>query len=215
MSANAPWIGDDLQGIQCRTHGQGYGPYDYLRRHQLPEELHIVERVHFTSTVEQLISGATSTNPLKDIHYTLNAWPNHHRALYSLIQYQISKGYKAMKVRSPAECYLQRAINFSPNDGTSQMLYGLLLHRINHREQALKQYQNALKSSPSSTQTKYNLGLLLMELGKFTEANRYAQELYSRGYPLLGLKNKLIQSGYWSETLAPKLEKSGGMPKVK
>ena len=199
---HASWVGDTLKGVPCRGGMENFGPFDYLKRNQLPNELGVVERYHFSSAVEQLIRGQTNSSPLGDISYTLKAWPNHHRALYSVIRHRISlwsnnKRYPARF--PPAECYLQRAIKFSPNDATVYMLYGILLHRTNHQKQALIQYRKAYEIDSTNVQTKYNLGLLLTELKKYSEAKKYALELYSRGYPLPGLKDKLKQAGHWTK----------------
>jgi len=199
---HAPWVGDNLNNAPCNGRIEGFGPFDYLSRHTLPQQLNIVEKYHFNSNVEQLIKGQSTTSALADIDYTLRAWPNHHRALYSLVRHR-SNEWNTKKLQSkqytPAECYLQRAIKFSPKDGTSRMLYAMLLHQTGHKEHALEQYMEALKVEPNNTQVKYNLGLLLVELKEYSKANQYAQELYSRGYPLPGLKNKLKDANSWNE----------------
>jgi len=213
---HAPWFGDTFENAPCNGPGENFGPFDYLKRKQLPNELGIVERYHFSLEVEQLLKGQTNTSPLPDIGYTLRAWPNHHRALYSLIRHRISlwpKKYPARYV--PAECYLQRAIKFSPQDGTVYMLYGILLHRTSHKDEALKQYEIALNIDPSNVQAKYNLGLLLVDLKQYHKAKEYAQELYSRGFPLPGLKDKLKKVGKWDKSDEEAItSKSGGIPEV-
>jgi hypothetical protein len=75
-----------------------------------------------------------------------------------------------------------------------------------------------LKSEPTNVQIKYNLSLLLVELKEYREANEYAQELYARGFPLPGLKNKLTKAGKWvSVPVAEKsdlLKSADGIPEV-
>ncbi len=197
---HAPWVGNTLQNVPCNGGRENFGPFDYLKRKQLPNELGVVERYHFSLEVEQLIKGQTSASPLGDIAYTLRAWPNHHRALYSLVRHRISlwpKKYPSRHV--PAECYIQRAIKFSPKDATVYMLYGILLHRTNHKDKALQQYEIARDIDPSNVQVKYNLGLLLIDFKRYPEAKQFARELYSRGFPLPGLKDKLKKAGQWNE----------------
>jgi hypothetical protein len=41
------------------------------------------------------------------------------------------------------------------------------------------------------------MGMTLAELKKYTEAAQLAQKVYSAGFPLPGLKNKLTTAGYW------------------
>ena len=197
---HAPWFGDTFENFPCNGSRENFGPFDYLKRQQLPNELGIVERYHFSLEVEQLIKGQTSASPLGDIAYTLRAWPNHHRALYSLVRHRISlwpKKYPSRHV--PAECYIQRAIKFSPKDATVYMLYGILLHRTNHKDKALQQYEIARDIDPSNVQVKYNLGLLLIDFKRYPEAKQFAKELYSRGFPLPGLKDKLKKARKWDE----------------
>lgn len=197
---HAPWVGETFEKLPCNGSRENFGPFDYLKRQQLTNELGIVERYHFSLEVEQLIKGQTSASPLGDIAYTLRAWPNHHRALYSLVRHRISLWPKKYPARFlPAECYIQRAIKFSPQDATAYMLYGILLHRTNHKDKALQQYEIAHEIDPSNVQIKYNLGLLLIDFKKYPKAKQYALELYSRGFPLPGLKDKLKKVGQWNE----------------
>lgn len=203
-TGHAPWVGEAFDGIPCKGQNENFGPFDYLQRASLSSELRIVERYHFNANVEQLIAGqSNTTGPLPDLDYTLRAWPNHHRALNSAVRYRISE-LNSKRTRSrrlpTAECYLQRAINFSPKDGTAIMLYAMFSQRANDKPKALQLYRESLKIDANNLQTQYNLGLLLTDMGKFEEANSYAQKVYSSGYPLPGLKQKLVKSGHWKET---------------
>jgi hypothetical protein len=212
---HAPWVGDSFQGIPCDGQIENFGPFDYMQRGQFPNELGIVERHHFNSNVELLISGQTNTGPLPDLDYTLRAWPNHHRALYSAVKYRIrelNSDRPLSRRHTSAECYLQRAHEFSPKDGTVLMLYGMLSHRTDHRSQAAKLYRESLILEPENLLTQYNFGLLLTESGDFTEANQYAQNVYAHGFPLPGLRNKLEKAGHWKEH--PKDIDSSGDSKV-
>tara|TARA_R110001592_G_scaffold246427_1_gene508253 strand:- start:82245 stop:82976 length:732 start_codon:yes stop_codon:yes gene_type:complete len=213
---HAPWVGDTLQGVPCRGPEINFGPYDYLQRHQFSKELKVVEKYHFAPSVEQLIEGQTTVSPMGDVSYTLTAWPNHHRALYSAIRDRLNTWKSPKKSRyTEAECFLQRAIHFSPKDGTTYMLYGILLHQINHRTMALENYRKALEIQPQNAQTKYNLALLLIDMKEYAEAKKYALELYTKGYPLPGLKDNLKSVGQWNKEDEKKLHsESSGIPKV-
>ena len=198
--SDAPWVGDTMWGTLCRGNKQGYGPFDYTLRNQYIKELKIVEDYHFSPMVENLIEGDTTSNPLGDLDYTLMAWPNHHRALNTVIRARVQKkeNFKISRF-TPAECYLQRAINFSPDDGVSYMLYGMLLHQMGDLKDALERYQSAERLSPQDLQTKYNIGLLLVDLERYDEAKKYAVDVYRNSFPLPGLKKKLRKEGYWSD----------------
>lgn len=193
----APWVGDTLAGKKCVGKKIGFGPYDYLRRAQLPAELDVVENAHFTPGVERLESGNTSV-PINDIGYVLMAWPNHHRALHSAMKYRMMFwDWPEDAQVPPAECQLQRAIEFSPQDPVPYMMYGLLLHKAQQYEKALLSYRGAIRLRPDDILTQYNMGLTLVELKQYDEAVKMAKSAYAAGMPLPGLKNKLIEAGKW------------------
>ncbi len=194
----APWVGTTLYGKKCAGPGIPYGPYDYLQRARLPAELEIVEYNHFTPEVENLERGLTSS-VIDDLNYTLMAWPNHHRALNSVLKYRLQRfpHWPEDSGAPPAECYLQRAIKFSPNDAKPYMMYGLLLQKSKQYTKALSVYRTANRLLPNDVITQYNLGLMLVELKKYKEARQLAEKVYSVGFPLPGLKKKLILAGHW------------------
>ena len=197
-SALAPWVGTSLNGKTCFGRSI-YSPiYDYLQRDIFPQDLAIVEQYHFSEGVESLQEGLSST-PIGDIHYVLMQWPNHHRALYSALQYRLQHlvGDWPEPVHPPAECYLQRAIKFSPNDPVPHMLYGMLMDRVKQYDKALTSYRAANRLLPDDVITQYNIGLMLVELKRFNEAVQVAKKVYSTGFPLPGLKKKLIAAGHW------------------
>ncbi len=199
--ATAPWVGETLSGTPCNRHsGSGYGPYDYTQRTRFAQNLKLVEGAHFNHRVESLTAGAkpTAKNPLPDLDYTLRAFPNHHRALNTAIRYEITdpKRFKSHKF-SPVECYLLRAVHYSPKDATSYMLYGIYLHRTQHLNKALTYYQQASTLDPRDLQIQYNMGLLLVDLERFEEAAEIANTIYAHDFPLVGLKKQLSAAGHW------------------
>jgi len=195
--AQAPWVGNDLAGNPCDGGGQGYGPFDYTNPTHFNERLPVVERHHFTSKVSSLVEGE-SGGLLADIDYTVRAFPNHHRALYSIIRLSGQQRGRRMldQWRTPPECYLQRAIHFAPEDHRSYILFGIFLHQQERYGRAEEMYQRALELQPGSPETHYNLGLTLLERGSYDQARQHAREAYERGYPLPGLRERLRAAGY-------------------
>lgn len=193
----APYLGDTFWGTACKGTVKYQDVFDYTLRNQFQPQLKLTEKYHFTRQVESLIAGASSSYPLQDVDFTLTRWPNHHRALNTAITARLRdvEGYRKTRY-TPAECYLQRAINFSPNDAMSHMLYGILLQRVGRFPQALEEYELAETLQPDDLQIQYNMGLLLVELGQYEEAERYARAVYSRGFSLPGLERKLTNQGY-------------------
>ena len=118
----APWVGMSFGGVTCKGGSAGnFGPYDYVTD---KEKLPVVERRHFTPQVEQLVKGESTLDPMRDVNYTLVRFPNHHRALYSAVRFSLGEASNS-KGNYSAECYLQRAINFSPSDPVPHMLWSL------------------------------------------------------------------------------------------
>ncbi|MEQ9395869.1 tetratricopeptide repeat protein [Haliea sp.] len=191
----APWVGETLDGRQCTGPGtENYGPFDFrIDKNKLP----IVENHHFTLEVEQLVRGVTVTHPIRDIRYTLTKIPNHHRALYSAVRFSISDPSKELKRKYPAECFLQRAIHYAPDDPVPHMLYGLYLHRLGNASGALPHYLKAEALSPNDVNLLYNMGLVYFDLGQYAEARRYARQAYAAGVTFPGLQRKLRQAGHW------------------
>lgn len=197
----APWVGTTLWGTTCKGGPQKSGPYDYTRISQHQKNLKTVEKHHFSSDVENLIEGQTTSNPLGDIDFVLMVWPNHHRALNTAIRARLRNKDTFRSTRyTPAECYLQRAMNFSRSDGVVRMLYGILLHQMKDFENALKIYNDAETLEPENLQLKYNIGLVLVDLKRFDEAVIYAEQVYDAQLPLPGLKRKLKEQGYWQDS---------------
>jgi tetratricopeptide (TPR) repeat protein len=161
-------------------------------------QLELNERFHFTASVENLTGGQSGSIPA-DIDFMLRAWPNHHRALNSLSRYQLQISREDRQPLAPVECYFQRAINFSPRDGVSRLLYGIYLHKSGHLEKALEQYRGAEEIAPTDAQIQYNMALCLVDMERYEEARKYADQLYGNGFPLPGLKRKLTEAGYWAE----------------
>lgn len=191
----APWVGETLDGRACSGGDPGnFGPYDYrIDKDKLP----VVERRHFTPEVEQLIRGVTTRNPIGEVSYTLVRFPNHHRALYAAVRFSLGESSFENDRGYAAECFLQRAIRFTPNDSVPYMLYGLYLHRLGQLEQSLQMYQSAEELAPNDPSLLYNLGLIHFDNGNFAESYRYAEAAYARGIEFPALRRKLEDAGHW------------------
>lgn len=195
---SAPWVGNTRSGTPCQGKAQGYGPYDYTNPIHRGDPLQTVEVAHFTPKVERLESGERSgKDPIGDIDYTLRAFPNHHRALYSLITYYFKFTNFHNERKIYPECYLQRALNFKRDDGNVLLLFGLYLHKSGALVDAQKKYKEAEKLMPNSAELHYNMGLLYFDLKDFANSKKYGIRAYELGYPLPGLRKKLKQAGHW------------------
>lgn len=194
--AQAPWVGETLDGRTCKGAKAGnFGPFDYLVH---KDKLPVVENRHFTPQVEQLKGGETTRHAMGDVNYTLVKFPNHHRALYSAVRFSLGDMGGGSRRRYPAECFLQRAIYFSPGDSVPHMLFGLYLHRLGRLDQSLHEYRAAERLAPNDANLLYNIGLVQFDNGNYTESQRYAIRAYTHGITLPGLKRKLQQAGHWN-----------------
>ena len=83
------------------------------------------------------------------------------------------------------------------------MLFAIYLQKINRDNKAADQYEQALIISPDNMSIHYNYGLLLFGMKQYQKSFVHAQKAYDSGYPLPGLKKKLIKSGHWHESKDP------------
>ncbi len=207
FSTPAPWVGNDLKDHPCVGGDQGFGPYDYTNTNHKSIKiggggdtaLTIVERWHFPPNSEHLIKPVAGSFA-GDLDYTLRAWPNHHRALLTLTRYQIMMNKGVMKreeLKSPVECYFQRAIHFSPKDAGTYSLYANYLSKIGKTEMAKTWFEKALEVTPESAKIEYAYSLFLIDQKQYDLALEFAQKAYQHGKPPMGLQNKLKKLGVW------------------
>lgn len=174
-----------------------YGPYDYLNRFSLKQHLDLVEGMHFTPEIENLVRGRTGTIG-GDLSYTLHAFPNHHRALTALAKLSIrDKTTHPPGLKYPVECYFERAIRFRSDDGIVRMIYGGYLSKVGKPNQAIEQLEIAVKLQPDNATAHYNLGLLYFDKKDYSKAKMHAERAYALDFPLPGLRNKLKKAGKW------------------
>lgn len=193
---SAPWVGHDLTGTICIGTGQGYGPFDYTNPSHRGRNLELVEGSHFTKDVEMLVKG--NRGPLaQDIDYTLRAFPNHHRALYAMMRYQLAKPKTVNAKFAPAECYFQRAIAFKPDDYRAMQLYANYLIKRDHPDMAISVYKKALAVDSAPADVNYALGLLYIDLKKYDLAVEQAKIAYGAGLKKTKLARKLKAVNRW------------------
>jgi len=191
-------FGESVSAFEpCDSPIVSYGPYDYRTER---DKLAIVERTHFTSDVETLRRGATSSTPAGDLNYTLLASPNHHRALMAMANYSIRVG----KERVPdaaftTPCYFERAIRFAPDDGIVRLVFAIYLNKVGKKPEMVDQLKAAEELSISGANNFYNMGLLFFEAGNYDKALEYAHKASQLGFQLPGLRRKLESVGKWKE----------------
>tara|TARA_R110002049_G_scaffold147342_1_gene310153 strand:+ start:123741 stop:124379 length:639 start_codon:yes stop_codon:yes gene_type:complete len=189
---------------QCGALENDYGPFDYTNYEDYTTKLPVVEQYHFNHDVEALIKGL-SDKIYGDLQYVLWTFPNHHRALVSLSKYEfeVDNAHELLlEEQYGVDCYFQRAIAFKPTDGVVRLIYATYLHKKGYFDRAEKQYNEALSLDPNSAEVHYNLGLFYVDRNQLGLAVKHGHRAYELGYPLLGLKNKLINKGVWDKTIS-------------
>lgn len=173
-----------------------FGPFDY--RTASKSQLKIVEEVHFTSRIEQLQPGARVLGD--DIGYTLNVFPNHHRALIAMTQLaQREKTTKPEKSGYTIECWYDRATRFRPDDNVVRVLYAQYLGKERRTDEAMVQLETASQNAKDNPFSHYNIGLLYFELGNHERALRQAHKAMELGMTRPDLADMLKKEGKWRE----------------
>ncbi len=181
----------------CGPLANAFGPYDY--RIERGQQLHLVESAHFTPTVEALVRGS-SGRVGGDLDYTLRAFPNHHRALVSMMRYgERMKSPQPLDVRYPIECYFVRAVRFQPDDTIARMLYATFLQKQGRDKEANAQLHQASIDAKDDAFTHYNIGLVYLDGKNYENALRQAHRAYALGFPRTELKTRLQAAGHWRE----------------
>jgi uncharacterized protein (TIGR02996 family) len=180
----------------CGALTNAYGPFDYRNdKSKLP----IVEGAHFTMSVEMLIKGNGGYLG-GDLDYTLRAFPNHHRALVSMMRYgDRLKATKVPHATYEVECYFLRAVALHPDDTTARMLYVNYLKQQGRPRDALRQLAVTELHAGDNAFTHYNMGLLYLELGEPAAARKHAHIAKAKGFLRADLKDRLVAAGQWME----------------
>jgi tetratricopeptide (TPR) repeat protein len=174
-----------------------FGPYDY--RTATPSQLEVVEQHHFTSDVESLRAGITGTLG-SEIDYTLRVFPNHTRALLAMIRLgQRDRTNKPKGAHYPIECYIERAVVFRPDDPSVLQVRGIYFASQNRYSQALKDFKAVVDQQPDNANAHYNLGLAYFETKSYALAREQGKIAKELGFPLDGLRKKLMVVGEWRE----------------
>ena len=176
----------------------GFGPHDYRVEQGQPRK--IVEDYHFSTRVESLISGMSGSVG-SDIDYTLRAFPNHHRALISMMNLGArTKSPTPPGAQFSVECYFKRALQFRPDDTIARMIYAKYLASTGRKPDATRQLETVVQAAKENGFTQYNAGLIYFEMGEFDKARLQAHRAQSLGFERQGgLKQQLQAAGKWAE----------------
>ncbi|PWV61118.1 tetratricopeptide repeat protein [Plasticicumulans acidivorans] len=169
----------------------------YLGRSNL---LWLVEKTHLDPFLND--PSGLQKNFTSDLLYTLQMFPNDYKALNVLIEYAENYGGEFPNPnKTPSmpdvDCLFETAVKKAPNDPIVRQLFGVRKFRRGDYEAAIENFDEANRLGLRSAELDYNLGLSYFKVGQLDKAKEYAKQAYAKGYPLLGLKKKLIEAKYW------------------
>lgn len=183
--------------MACGSLRNSFGPLDY--RTERGESLRLVEGAHFPPMVESLVRGHRGYLG-GDIDYTLRAYPNHHRALVSVMRYgQKTKSPHPPDMTYSVECYFERALRFQPDDAIVRMIYATFLQKAGRDKEADAQLERATELAQNNAFTHYNIGLVYMDGKNYEGALRQAHRAYALDFSRTELKERLLAAGHWRE----------------
>lgn len=183
-------------GEDCGSLENAFGPFDY-RDPRNVDRLDDVNTNHMHRVVSGMQDIQGSRLAINNIDYMLRAFPNHPLVLRATMEYFLRGGKKG-EHRS-AECYFDRAVRFTPDDGAVRVLFGVYLMRKNDFQNARPQLEKAVELGPESADAAYNLGLLNYKEKQYPQAKSNAVKAYGLGYPLPALRDNLRKLGFWDD----------------
>jgi tetratricopeptide (TPR) repeat protein len=130
---------------------------------------------------------------LGECGFILKVFPNHPTAL--LLTTQACSQWKSPKCM--LDDVFDRAVAINPRAATTFVVQGIYRHQTRQYEQAIQSFTYALGLDPNSTNAHYNMALTYLDTKQFELANEHAQKAYSLGATLPGLRERLMQAGYW------------------
>lgn len=196
LAASTPPVSAQGASSICGQLQNAYGPYDYRTdRDKLP----MVESAHFTAEVEALVRSVTGYIG-GDIDYTLRAFPNHPRALLAMMRYgERTKSAQPPNAKFTVDCYFQRAVRFKPDDTTARMLFATYLHKNGRNAEANQQMEQTLALAGDNAFTRYNAGLVFLDMKNYEKALQQAHIAYELGFTRPELRQALKTAGKWVE----------------
>jgi tetratricopeptide (TPR) repeat protein len=150
-----------------------------------------------------LIRGKSSDNIADDIAYTLDVFPNHHRALVALMR--LSDRLKTSQppgARYTMDCYFQRAVRYAQTDEVARLLYANYLVQEKRFDDARSQLAQTEAIAGDNAFTHFNLGLVYLELKDYDKALAQAKEAQRLGLAKMELEEALRKVGRWPDNPA-------------
>lgn len=204
----------------CGSLANGFGPFDYRPDRNNPgtgshsEKLAVVEGAHFTQEIELLIRGRSGgADPGADMNYTLMVFPNHHRALISVMRYGEKRASpKPPGLRYVVECYFERAIRFTSDDAIVRIIYATYLTKNKRAPEAVAQLEQATRIAGENGFTHYNIGLAYFDMRIYDKSLTQAHKALALGFARTELRELLEKAGQWKDPVKSPAEDVASPP---
>ena len=177
-----------------------FGPWDY--RTAPKGALENVETHHYTPQVEQLIRGVTTgvADMGKDVAYVLGVFPNHHRALLTMVRLgEKDHNDQPRGADKTIECWFDRAVRYARDDTVTRLLYAMWLRKKGRADDSLAQTRIADELAKDNPFTNYNVGMSYFELKKYDLAAAAALRARDLGFGRPELIDRLKGVNQWKE----------------
>lgn len=218
LLASSPTVAETYEAsVQCGapTKGHDYRPGKFKSSSTFPSYhslLDVVEKHHFTPEVEALVR-AKSGYIGGDLSYTLNAFPNHHRALMSMIALgEKEKTTKPSHSEYSVECWFRRAIAFGPDDLIVRMIFARYLAKANRQTEAEDQLGFVASQAGDNAFTHNNVGLIYFDWKNYDKALVHAHKAYELGLGIPTLRDQLKKVGKWHAPVQDSPAKPASLP---
>lgn len=161
--------------------------------------LRVVETHHFTPNIENLVRG-NSGSLGAELSYTLNTFPNHHRALLAMVRLG-----ERLKTTTPpgskfaVECWLDRSIRYSPDDNIARLIYASYLGKNSRQKEATEHLEVTAQSVNANAFTHNNIGLVYFDMKNYEKALFHSHKAIELGLSVATLSDQLKNAGKWSE----------------
>ncbi len=135
------------------------------------------------------------TSAFNEFDFVLRYVPNHPRALSLMGDITI-----LMKRPELGDNYFKKAFELYPKTAKAESYkdYGRFLYLSGNNEGAIQALEKSLQLDPKLSLAHYYLGLTYCATKDFVRANHHAQIVYSKGFPLSELREKLIAVNAWN-----------------
>lgn len=123
--------------------------------------------------------------------------------LMANVLFSLADAYQGLGDPDSALTTLTSAVDAHPEIAGTHVALALFLRSKKDLPGARKALEQGISAvGDGSAELDYDLGLICLEMRDSDEAVKYARRAYELGYPLPGLRDKLIRLGAWKEPAA-------------